>query len=274
MSRAAFELVFNLTTQQPWLKVKQSSLSNLIDCCGNAEEQYLICDLLRRFTYLDNSTFSDALRLIADHIEKGWCLSPENTLISARENSKFSDSSQLVAYNLKAGGQLHGAWTTNRFLSRLRDIENSEVEHVILVDEFIGTGETMQKSVEYLRKKSVEWSQKFKIFVAVVAGMEFGLKRVCDVADSVYAVHSLRKGISDHYSELDREQRILNMIRLEETLANMSNRGKLATHSLGYKKSEALYARHEGNTPNNVFPIFWWESDRDGNDREPILKCR
>lgn len=274
MSKEAFELVFNLTKEQPWLKTKQGSLIGIIDSCENEEEQVLVCDLLRRFTYLDGDAFSSAVKLIADHIVDQLGLESSRSLISARENSDYADSSQLVTYQLKGAEKLGGDWTTNRFISRLRDAEGKDIDHVILVDEFIGTGETMEKSVNYLKKKQAEWDMSFAIHVAVVAGMDSGLQRVTGVADSVFAVHTLTKGISDFYPEADVPLRIQNMTRMEQTLAEESRRGKLSKHSLGYKKSEALYSRIDGNTPNNVFPIFWWEIDVNGQDRERLLICR
>jgi hypothetical protein len=63
------------------------------------------------------------------------------------------------------------------------------------------------------------------------------------------------------------------MLGAEARLASLSKRGTLAKHSLGYKKSESLFAREGGNTPNNVFPIFWWEQLASGADRHSLLQC-
>ncbi len=274
MSAEFFETVFSLTRSQPWLKMKQDALIALISDCEDQEEQALVCDLLTRFTYLDGDGFSDAITKISSHVLNDLGLQSAATLISAREHSQYADSSQLVVYHLKTESMFDSSWTTNRFVSALSDIQGSGVEDVVLVDEFIGTGETMEKSVNYLRGKCAEWGGNFRIHCAVIAAMDFGLERVQEAVDSAYAVHCLSKGISDSFPATEVAQKLEKMLKLEATLASETSRGKLKRHSLGYKKSEALYSRHQGNTPNNVFPVFWWEEDNAGNPRKRMLRCR
>jgi hypothetical protein len=108
----------------------------------------------------------------------------------------------------------------------------------------------------------------------VRAATEFGLERLKACADSVYAVHTLKKGISEAYPAETVPGKVALMEQIEGGLSKTSSRGKLSKHSLGYKKSEALYSRYEGNTPNNVFPVFWWEKNLAEIERERLLICR
>lgn len=274
LDRELFELIWNLTEKQPWLRLKQSALISLIDECSDQDEQALVLELLDKFRYLDGDSYSEAIRSLAHHISVTLSLAPDRTAISAREVSAYSDSSQMVAYHLKAIGGLPPEWTTNRFVSGLKEIGEMDIDDVILVDEFLGTGESMEKSVEYVRGLGAENGRDFRVHCAVIAGMDLGLERLKATADSVFAEYSLKKGISGEYPTELVPAKIAMMDRLESQLGGSSSRGKLSRHKLGYKKSEALYSRHEGNTPNNVFPIFWWEKTCKGEERDKLLMCR
>jgi hypothetical protein len=60
---------------------------------------------------------------------------------------------------------------------------------------------------------------------------------------------------------------------MEDRLAAVGRRGKLKNHRLGYGRTESLFSRKGGNTPNNVFPVFWWEIDKNNRARKTVLKC-
>lgn len=46
------------------------------------------------------------------------------------------------------------------------------------------------------------------------------------------------------------------MIALEAGLSQ--EHGKIKLPSLGYNGAQAAYCREQANTPNSVFPVFWW----------------
>ena len=231
-------------------------------------------ELLERFKFIDGDDYRKAVQEIAAYITENLDLEPESTAIAAREYSKYTDSSHRIVYDLKAFGGLNYEWTTNCFVSGLKEIGTSKVRDVVLVDEFLGSGESMSKSVAYVREEGLKNGQDFKIHCALIAAMDIGLDQVKKVADNAFAVHVLSRGITDSYSESEAAEKIALMTRLEDSLHAKSIRGPLKRHRLGYKKSEALYARHEGNTPNNVFPVFWWEKNAKGDDRDRLLDCR
>jgi len=152
LSRETFSVVFSLTESQPWLKERQTSLIELIDECDLAEQQLLLCELLQRFLCLDEIAYKDSLKKIVEYIENTLALTPDDTVICARENSSYSDSSQRVAYDLKCTSWKSPLWDTTSFVNRLRDVVSAnQKRHIILVDEFIGTGDSFKKSVNWLK---------------------------------------------------------------------------------------------------------------------------
>ncbi|MBY5595622.1 hypothetical protein HFO51_14310 [Rhizobium leguminosarum] len=164
--------------------------------------------------------------------------------------------------------------TRHHFVSSLSELVGSAAKNtLIIVDEFIGTGETAEKKVKWIRDQLSSTGANPKIYIAVVAGMEDGIKRVSAGVDGIFSAHKLQKGISDAYTEAEVQPNIDAMKALETTLGAEGRRGKIGKHSLGYKGSESLYSRANGNTPNNVFPIFWWEVRKDGSLRATVLTC-
>jgi len=269
-----FTTMLDMMSSQPWLKDKQIPLIDLIDECDKDDQQQLVFELLQRFTFLDAPDFQHAIQSIADYIQITLGLGPDAAAISASDNGKYSDSSQLVVYSLKAAQWNIPDWTTNSFVSNLTHLaESAGKGNLVLVDEFVGTGETAEKKVKWLRDELANSGASPKIYFAVVAGMEVGLTRVKTVVDGVFAAHVLTRGISDFYSTAEVQRRLDAMLELECRLAPEGRRGKLNKHSLGYKKSESLYSRANGNTPNNVFPVFWWDVRSDGSRRRPLLNC-
>ena len=270
-----FTTVLEMTISQPWLRERQLALIDLIDECEADEQQQLVFELLERFTFLEAPDFQQAIQGIADYIQVTLGLGPDNAAISASDNGKYADSSQFVAYSLKAAANWNAPnWSTNSFVASLSHLVGSaEKGNLVLVDEFIGTGETAGKKVKWLKSELAKCGTTPKIYFGVIAGMEAGLERLKPQVDGVFAAHVLTRGISNFYPAGEIEQRLDAMLALEQQLGPETRRGSLKKHSLGYKKSESLYSRSNGNTPNNVFPVFWWDVRPDGSHRQTLLNC-
>jgi len=117
---------------------------------------------------------------------------------------------------------------------------------------------------DLLDKKINEYSIRIYSIAACETGSQVlkkeGIELFCNII--------LPKGISDHYKE-NKEEKIDLMRRLESLLLP-EYEGK-PMPSMGYGGVEALYAREDGNTPNSVFPVFWWPYYADENKRPTIL---
>jgi len=63
------------------------------------------------------------------------------------------------------------------------------------------------------------------------------------------------------------------MLNMELRLAQTINNKNLYDYTFGHGGCEALYTSELclGNTPNSVFPIFWWKKDIKHKKRNTLL---
>lgn len=264
-----------MTSKQPWLgELKEQLESLLYDDCQTQEEASLIIDLLQRFYYLDNSQFQKKLNELAEAIVTDAELADTTTVVAGMTANSLTDSGQFILYGLKSLLEKHG-WrhymSVNRYDHVYKQLKKStQYKDIVLVDEFIGSGQTVLNRVTTLKDsfKGTELSRS-RIRVKVIAATNTGLKKIKDAGIEVETLVHLDKGISDHYSPEQTHTMINHMISIEGCLQPRCEDRDLP--SLGYNRAEALYAREDGNTPNSVFPVFWWRFYNNGKERQPLL---
>jgi hypothetical protein len=141
----------------------------------------------------------------------------------------------------------------------------------VYVDEFVGSGKTVISRMEYFVKNI---QVKCDVRFCFLAGMAQGINRIRNLGFDVFCPLILNRGISDTAISNGLFAKIDLMNELEAKLAPVISNKKLSEYSFGYAKAEALYSL-EGrsmNTPNSVFPIFWWPTLVDGQARKTLLR--
>lgn len=275
-SRDLFRKIFPLTSRQPWLGELTDQLESLLfDDCKNEEQSNLIIDLLERFSYLDSSQFQAKLNELALAIVTDADLIDSKTIVVAMAADSSTDSSQLILYSLKSLLEKY-SWrdylAVNRYdhvYRKLRDYSGVYTD-IVLVDEFIGSGDTVINRISQLKSTFAgNGLSGYKFRVKVIAATTAGLERVKQEGIEVEAMTQLAKGISDHFNPEDISTMISHMVDIESCLLEQYKDRNLP--SLGYNEAEALYARADGNTPNSVFPVFWWRFYKGGKDRLTLL---
>lgn len=246
-----------------WLYNSTEGLYNIWEFCENNIQKNLIKLLLDNFTYSTSQNLLDNGDIIAKHIEDIWKLIPENTFLLASSDGKDPDGSQAFIQSLK--NKFSYQWKSRNFFNNILDGAHQIVNNksnIILVDDFIGTGETIESKYNYLVKTLTKRGIKdFSIKIISYAAMEAAKERISllpnvDFFSSIW----LKKGISDLVGINETEKNIFNqsMTELELKLYKKYNNLTLSRFNFGYKRSEALYCLEAYNIPNNVFPIFWW----------------
>ena len=258
-----------LYSHQHWLSKKESSLEALIATCDTKEQKNLIFSLLERFHYVNDDTTNLFLEHMADFI-MNCGFEKERIQLVASTYDEEADSGQKILDMIKVPLHEKG-WknvkTVNTIGKAIKDILKGK-DQIIIVDEFIGTGQTLKNRVYWLTHST---KQPIKIKCCIMAGMKKAIETLKADSIEVFCPLELEKGISEYYEGNKLDEEIKNMLNLESKLAKKIQEKKLEDYSFGYGKAEALYTSKNGNTPNSVFPIFWWLRDEKGNERNTIL---
>lgn len=135
---------------------------------------------------------------------------------------------------------------------KFKEVYNNETDAIILVDDFIGTGDTAANVLDFYIKKS-----KFKaknINIISLVSQKAGIERIFkDYKIPIYSHITQGKALSDFYNE-DK-----TLLINQNLVIKMSEKLKIKRDYFGYKDSEALVCILN-KSPNNTLPIFWHES--------------
>jgi hypothetical protein len=218
-------------------------------------EQKCILELLNNFLKID-------LRQYYDHTVKSLLSIDQDSLNGITKiyvmpilkdgiQSKGLKSSVSIAYSFKGKDMLIDANMANFNFKVIDNISslpsnfNAKPCKLLLVDDFIGSGDTVISCLKVVRTKVDV--QNIIILSLVIQNLGYELLK----SENYQVVFSeLRKrGINDTYGSPIKE-------RLASTMEKIENRlGVEPEHKFGYKQTEALVKMVR--TPNNTFPIFW-----------------
>lgn len=138
-------------------------------------------------------------------------------------------------------------------------IHQDRVGSLILIDDFIGSGETALGCLEYL--KFLKDSNK-KIYIVSLVAQEEGINNISKENVSVFTALTRKKAITDTYPESEAKEKIEVMENISKHLH--APKGM----KLGYADTESLVAMIK--TPNNTFPVYWYENKK--NTYAPFVR--
>ena len=123
------------------------------------------------------------------------------------------------------------------------------ISPIIVIDDFIGTSESIKKTITTLLIKFSKFKEMIKVLAIV--GMNHGIEVISKLGVEVIVSIKVCKGIGDCYKEPELAINYKIMDTIEKHIKNIS------FYRYGYKMSEALVTM--SRTPDNTFPIFWKE---------------
>lgn len=275
INKDACHAIIDLIYSSPWLKKQSDALMDLWNLCNTGEQQSLLSELFDRFTFINSEQLEEIAKNIVKFISNKDITSVNTYIIATADSGEVDGSTAGIQY-LKNKFPSSKNWTTRNFYTSINDgidcLQNKC--SIILFDDFIGTGKTIIRKVNFV-KEQIE-KNKIKpqnLFVISFAAMEFGVVNIKEnTGVDVYTPKLLKKGITDFESPDMVEYKKQLMLEIENNLSVKFKRLHLSDHNLGYLRSEALFQIQGYNCPNNVFPIFWWPKLNDGSYRETIFK--
>lgn len=272
-SKEIFNTVFTLMARQPWLGAKHKELNYILfEECQCPRSREMLINIISSFLYLSADACSQALSSLAKEVMSEVDYKTTTQIVAMAADSG-PDSSQEILYNLKyifAELGWHEFIGVNTFGAAYKTYTRSSRNNIVVVDDFVGSGQTVIGRHKQLQRVFegngiTDISISFKVLVST----KLGLDNVRGAGIHITAQHVICKAIDDHYpKEIAEEYRSL-MTVLESMLA--PEYGGRAMPSFGYNGAQAAYCRERANTPNSVFPIFWWPFRTDSESRLTIL---
>lgn len=230
----------------------------------SSDEQELVIELTKRFLVIPQQEY---LKYFLDIIHNPTLF--ENSIITGSNNlyilpliSKEDigkiKSSSFLWYALKSTEVKYDPFFAQKSLSFCEKpdnlaitINNDAQACLVLVDDYIGSGKTAESAVSYCASFGIN---PHKIAIVTIAAQKAGIDALHAENISVYTNTILNRGISDWYTDSDLTKAIRIMNKIEKKL-QVTEKFKF-----GFERSEALVSL--SRTPNNTFPVFWWEKDK------------
>ena len=131
------------------------------------------------------------------------------------------------------------------------DLDHS---HFVLVDDFIGTGESARGAIEYIRELFPVLVDNSRISILCIVAMKKGIDFIKSLGATVYTSSICERGISDFYSGDELVKAIETMQGIELSMKKLNPKFRF-----GYGQSEALVCMER--CPNNTFPIYWYQKN-------------
>ncbi|WP_271103993.1 hypothetical protein [Pseudomonas tohonis] len=274
MNRESFNLVLNLLKRQPWLSAKSNELDAILyGECDDDNSRLMVCEILDRFVYIDRAKHSQLVNDLALEIATEPGLVSSKTQIVAMSADSNADSSQEILYNLKSRMEEYGWYDhllVNRFNHSLKKFKSSGHSAIVVVDDFVGSGQTVLGRVKTIKSLfSDAGISDFLVKVKVLVSTSQGMKNILAADVDFSAQLIINKAIDDCYPA-DQAHLYRELMLAIESGCLPNYRGR-ALPSLGYGGAQAAYCKQDSNTPNSVFPIFWWPFRVDGSERARLL---
>ncbi|MCK2167158.1 phosphoribosyltransferase-like protein [Thalassospira xiamenensis] len=228
------------------------------------EEAELVLTLLQDFKKIDYLDYIAYLQTAFFSVPQGTFLNVRSVavgpIVSKKDREKGKNKSGLslpysfinliLKKNLPNGGVAYRDFVyIDNFINN--NYDNSDL--VIVLDDYIGTGDTALEFLEEFESRSPGVSQK--LIVISVFAHSIGIDRLREEGYRIFFGDTQRRGISD-------STRLSNVDVSLDLMRNIENNLKVdPDFELGYGRSEGLVSLVR--TPNNTFPVFWIASKKD-----------
>lgn len=263
----------SFVSANPFLGAQRDQIEALFKReCDSDEERALMKSFMQNLTLVTQKKFSECLSGMVQYAENKAHISENRVLLVAICIDRDPDSSQSLVYSLKTklgrSNYQHKIDVINSVNKVVEQIKRAKYDAVICVDEFLGSGATMKSRYEELLRRLNDAKLEVPSIEAYfLAASVVGIDTLSVAGLTTNYFYRIDKAIENHYGKDATQYEILKQI----CSGYSTQFGVETLNILGWGNTESLYAREEGNCPNNVLPIFWWRAKDDGTFRDTIL---
>lgn len=209
-------------------------------------------DFLMSFHLLDENLLKTNNKIIFSPLINPYVNQKEGQKKYQRTKTK---SSQFLYYLMSAHDLRWIDYSSKFFFAEtMSEIKKEFVKGqtlLILIDDFIGSGGTAVQACQAMIDEGIASND---MVIVSIAAMERGVDYIKDELGVVsYSNIIKRRGITDCYSEIDAPEKRRIMLSMEKSIVCPKD------YSMGFKASESLIT-FMNKTPNNTFPVFWYET--------------
>jgi hypothetical protein len=230
----------------------------------DSSQRALIVELAGRYSWISYNDYQSgiihAMNLVDENelsVIKRIFLFP---ILKPSDEGKIKSGHNLI-YIIKAVKRLLGKYGHIKFeiLSQFDQLAEgnfsiADTERLFLIDDYLGSGETVEECLAEVQKNPLIESGKLKVICIACQNEIFDSLNANGIATHSSTIS--KRGISDFNSTNEAAQKIKIMLDIESYIPG----GKF--YSLGYNQSEALITMMR--TPDNTFPIFWKKHRKEG----------
>ncbi len=234
-----------------------SKFVKTLSLLDNKQQLYLI-DMTKDFLWYDSTKYRDmtidALQKLRAsvgdrHIFFAQCL-PQADASKNKSSSHvlYGLEDKYISYHVDMGSYKRLNHVSEANEQMLLDDEAV----LVLVDDFVGTGETAQKALSELSIYYPRLRDFSNVKVLSLVVQKTGFELLTSMKLDVFYAKKVGKAISDlPVSDDEKYERICMMQSIERRIKGLEEKFKF-----GYEGSEALVSMIR--CPNNTFPIYWY----------------
>lgn len=275
LSQDYVDKLYSIFERNEWIKNKDEE-SDVFDrfckrlCQLETDEQRdLVIELTKNFLWVKSEMYEQYLYKAFEKLfsDKSWSLGDNEIIficpLMGEDDLGKNKSSTYLAY-------LCQSFNFRRFdcfqekqvrilhsPNLLKDERCKDICKLILIDDFIGSGETAINALTYI--ESLNLNKKIETYILALVAQSEGINVIENKGVKVFANEVRNKGISDNFPKSEVKTKIEEMKKISSSL------GVKRQFKLGFMDSESLVAMIK--TPNNTFPVYWYK------DYAPFPRC-
>lgn len=265
-----FSFAMEMLDTYPWISrpLHRRGFDEMMDrLIRSSDERDLLRMLLAKFVYVDTEQCEDMIQKILVQIDEWGCNKMNTVFVATREKPKDNDGSYIFLKQLQ--DHLFG-WDEKRFQNiydsrhHFRGMKN--YQKIILVDDFIGSGLTINDRYSIMKHELDKTKMPHEIYVIALAGMSAAKKDYPFLSqDGVFVPLWLEKSFERHVDF--HETNVMSGI-----LSRLNNRNDDSKHyelskcGFGFGDMAGVYFNTRYRMSDNMLALFWWGRFKEGRD--------